>query len=515
MKGSLYIFSFEKVLFSEREKDMLFNSYIFVLLFLPSALLVYFAFNNYGWHKAALWSLTIMSFIFYAYNNVKYVCVLGISIVINWIIANLLLQTSETELPKTKKRYNRKWILQIGILINVGSIFYYKYLNFFMENINRLCAADFRLQNIILPLGISFFTFQQISYLVDSYRGETRGYTFTEYAAFVSFFPQLVAGPIVLHNEIIPQLRDKNRKRFKQENFAHGIYIFATGLFKKVLIADTFGKAVSWGWSNIETMTSLEILIVMLSYTFQIYFDFSGYCDMAVGIGRMFNMEFPINFNSPYKSYSVLEFWKKWHITLTRFLRNYIYYPLGGSKKGKLHTYVNILVVFLISGIWHGANWTFILWGGAHGFAQILNRIFKNIWDRCNPVFQWICTFGFINIMWLFFRADNIKQAVILIKRMAAMDTLTINNKLYDTFMLEEIKALEEYVRPLSYLREHIPGLYMWIALAGALFICLNMENLHVKKFKQTFFTAFQTVIMLVWSIISFAGVSIFLYFNF
>lgn len=153
--------------------------------------------------------------------------------------------------------------------------------------------------------------------------------------------------------------------------------------------------------------------------------------------------------------------------------------------------------------------------GGAHGLAQILNRIFKNIWDRCNPVFQWICTFGFINIMWLFFRADNIKQAVILIKRMAAMDTLTINNKLYDTFMLEEIKALEEYVRPLSYLREHIPGLYMWIALAGALFICLNMENLHVKKFKQTFFTAFQTVIMLVWSIISFAGVSIFLYFNF
>ena len=494
---------------------MLFNSYIFVLLFLPSVLLLYFVLNYFGRYRAALWSLTIMSFIFYAYNNVKYVCVLGISISINWMLANLLLKAKEMEFPEAKKRDSGKRILQIGILINIGSIFYFKYFNFFIDNINRLCVADFQMRNIVLPLGISFFTFQQISYLIDSYRGETRGYTFAEYAAFVSFFPQLVAGPIVLHNEIIPQLRDEKRKRFTHENFANGIYIFAAGLFKKVLIADTFGKAVSWGWSNIETMTSLEIMIVMLSYTFQIYFDFSGYCDMAVGIGKMFNIELPINFNSPYKSCSIIEFWKKWHITLTRFLRNYIYYPLGGSKKGRFHTYVNILAVFLISGIWHGANWTFILWGGVHGLAQILNRIFKNIWDRCNPVFQWICTFGFINIMWLLFRADNIQQAFMLIKRMITLDTLTINNKLYDTFMLGEIKELEKYIKPLSYLRENIPGLYMWIALAGALFICLNTENLHVKKFKHTFFTACQTIAMLVWSIISFAGVSTFLYFNF
>ena len=408
-----------------------------------------------------------------------------------------------------------KCVLLAGILINVGSIFYFKYCDFFIENLNRLCVADFQLRNILLPLGISFFTFQQISYLIDSYRGETQEYTFIEYAAFISFFPQLVAGPIVLHNEIIPQLRAEERKHFCHENFARGIYIFSVGLFKKVLIADTFGKAVSWGWSNIAIMTSLEIMIVMLSYTFQIYFDFSGYCDMAMGIGKMFNIELPINFDSPYKSYSIIEFWKKWHMTLTRFLRNYIYFPLGGSRKEKISTYINIMIVFLISGFWHGANWTFILWGIIHGIAQVLNRLFKRSWEKCNVVFQWICTFLFINIMWLIFRANSVEQAIILIKRMISMDSLTISNKLYDVFELGEIKGLEKIIKPLSYLKENIQGLYMWMALIGALFICLNLKNLHEKEFNPTLLTSCVTIILLVWSIISFTGVSTFLYFNF
>ena len=184
------------------------------------------------------------------------------------------------------------------------------------------------------------------------------------------------------------------------------------GLAKKVLIADLFGHAVSWGWGTTDTLSSMEIVIVMLSYTFQIYFDFSGYSDMAVGIGKMFNIDIPVNFLSPYKSYSILEFWKLWHITLTKFLRNYVYIPLGGNKKGYIRTYVNIILVFLLSGIWHGANWTFILWGGIHGLAQVLNRIFERTWNNCNQVFRWLCTFSFINVMWLIFRADSVMQAL-------------------------------------------------------------------------------------------------------
>ena len=232
-------------------------------------------------------------------------------------------------------------------------------------------------------MGISFFTFQQVSYLVDSYRTqETRDYGFIEYTLFVLFFPQLIAGPIVLHKEMIPQFRNEHNRIFNSENFSRGMYIFAIGLFKKVLIADTFSQAVAIGYNNVENLSSLEALLVSFSYTFQIYFDFSGYCDMAIGISSMFNINLPQNFNSPYKSTSIIDFWNRWHMSLTRFLREYVYFPLGGSRKGKVRTYVNVMIVFLVSGIWHGANWTFIVWGIMHGVAQCLNRMFKNIWAK-------------------------------------------------------------------------------------------------------------------------------------
>ena len=364
-------------------------------------------------------------------------------------------------------------------------------------------------------MGISFFTFQQVSYLVDTYRGETKDYKFIEYAAFVSFFPQLVAGPIVLHDELIPQFRNESNKIFNHENFANGIYDFAVGLFKKVLIADTFGRAVSWGWSNVDTLTAMEIGIVMLSYTFQIYFDFSGYCDMAVGIGKMFNIELPINFNSPYKACSIQEFWKRWHITLTRFLRKYVYFPLGGSKKGVLRTYVNILIVFLLSGIWHGANWTFVLWGVLHGIAQVLNRIFRKKWDKCNQVFRWILTFAFVNVMWLLFRSDSVGQAVELLKHFIMMESLDVRDELCNTFILPEINYMVDYIKPVAYLRDKIDGFYMWGALWIALFSCLNLPNIHEQEFKPSFGKVLITSFLIVWSVVSLSGVSTFLYFNF
>lgn len=486
---------------------MLFNSYIFVLLFLPLTLLFYYLLNQYVRHEAALIELILASFIFYGYQNLKYVSVLAASILINWFVSRLLLQG--------KNRVHKCILLILGLGFDIGCIFYFKYYDFFVENLNHIANTDFVLKNIALPLGISFFTFQQISYLIDSFRGETREYRFIEYAAFVAFFPQLVAGPIVLHGEIIPQFRDEKKWRFSHDGLAEGIYIFAVGLFKKVLIADTFGKAVSWGFTNVETMSSLEIIIVMLSYTFQIYFDFSGYCDMAIGIGKMFQIQLPINFNSPYKSLSILEFWERWHMTLNRFLKTYIYIPLGGSRKGKVRTYLNVLLVFLVSGIWHGANWTFILWGMIHGVANVLNRIFRKTWDKCNAVFQWICTFIFINVTWLIFRADSIGQAVDLLKRAVVAESYTISNGLKECFKLSEIAFVVDRIPPLAGVVSHISCFYVWVALAVALFICLNLKNLHEEQFKPTKTKALATVVFLIWSIMSFSEVSAFLYFNF
>lgn len=485
---------------------MLFNSYIFLLLFLPLCIWGYFFLNKKGYYKLALIELMAMSFWFYAYNHVQYLIILVGSILFNWFCSRLLLRQDIK--PK-------KIIMLLGICVNVGIIFYFKYFNFFVDNINFVFKSSFEIEKILLPLGISFYTFQQISYLVDSLKGETKEYTFLEYAVFVSFFPQLVAGPIVLHDEIIPQIRDISKKKLDHDNFANGLYVLAIGLFKKVIIADTFGLAVAWGWENLDALSSLEIILIMLFYTFQIYFDFSGYSDMAIGIARFFNISLPINFDSPYQSYSIVEFWSRWHMTLTRFLRKYVYIPLGGNKKGMIRTYINVFIVFLVSGIWHGANWTFIIWGIIHGSANILNRIFKNTWDKCNAVFRWLCTFLFINVTWLIFRADDLKQAVILIKRMICLDSFSINNGLIECFDLPELSMVAAIIKPLGTLNYKINGFYMWLFAFAGMFCVLNITNLHKKTFKPSVCKAVVTIMLFLWSIVSLSGVTTFLYFNF
>ena len=254
---------------------------------------------------------------------------------------------------------NSRLYLVIGIVANTALIFYYKYFNFFTQTINGVFKTDFVMKNIVLPLGISFFTFQQISFLVDSYKGKTRDYSFIEYALFVAFFPQLIAGPIVLHNEMIPQFRDSAKKKINADNLYSGVVLFTLGLAKKVLLADLFAKSVEWAFAgNIDSLTSLEIFIVMLSYTFQIYFDFSAYSDMATGIARMFNFSLPMNFNSPYKAMSIPDFWGRWHMTLTRFLRTYIYFPLGGSRCSALKTYRNIRGFISLCGLSSSLGYT-------------------------------------------------------------------------------------------------------------------------------------------------------------
>lgn len=486
---------------------MLFNSYVFILLFLPVTLAGYFSLNYFKKYRTANVWLILMSLWFYGYFNPQYLFLIGGSIIVNYSIAKII--------NNSNNRNVQKGLLAIGIIANLASIFYFKYFDFFIQNVNILFDKSFELQNIVLPLGISFFTFQQISYLVDSYRGETKEYSFLEYALFVSFFPQLVAGPIVLHSEMIPQFRDRMKRRANAENLGKGIYIFAIGLFKKVLIADTFGKAVAWGFGSVSELTSLEAFLVSLSYTFQLYFDFSGYCDMAIGIGNMFNLQLPINFNSPYKAVSIIDFWDRWHMSLTRFLRQYVYFPLGGSRKGKLRTYVNIMIVFLISGLWHGANWTFVLWGGIHGIANCLNRLGRKLWNKLGIITQWFLTFMFVNFAWIIFRAESIEQAGEVIKKILFFNSLSIRDEFVKCFELPEFIYLREHVGLMKVYCYKTWGVPMWIFLIGAFFIVLNFKNSSEIEFRPTLRKAFTTIVLLVWSVMSLSGVSTFLYFNF
>ncbi len=489
---------------------MLFNSYIFILFFLPVTLSIYFLLNKFSKYMVADIWLICMSLWFYAYFNTSYIVIILLSISGNYVVSRILYTRAVN-----KKIWAKKAVLAVGILINTGSIFYFKYFYFFLKNVNALFNQTFELKNILLPLGISFFTFQQISYLVDSYRGETKDYGFVEYALFVCYFPQLIAGPIVLHSEVIPQFRDREKRSFNHDNMARGLYIFAVGLFKKVLIADTFAKAVNWGFSSYTALSSMDTLLVSLFYTFQLYFDFSGYCDMALGIGSMFNIKLPNNFNSPYKALSITDFWSRWHMSLTRFLRQYVYIPLGGNRKGKVRTYINIMIVYLVSGIWHGANWTFIIWGVIHGVANCLNRIFKNTWEKVGSVTQWFLTFMFVNFTWIIFRADSISQAKYMIKKIISMDSLYVRSALWEQFKTTEFTFLEERFKIFHYLPDKITGFYMWIMLALAFFVVLNFKNASEIKFKPTGGRAVVTVVFVVWSVLSLSGISTFLYFNF
>lgn len=484
---------------------MLFNSYIFIFLFFPITLIGYFILGKINKLQVRNIFLIGMSLWFYGYFNPSYLWIICGSIIFNYV-ASKLIQRANT-------KTTAKLITAVAVIVNIAIIFYYKYYDFFISNVNSVFGTTYELKHIILPLGISFFTFQQLSYIIDSYHGETDGYRFDEYALFVCYFPQLIAGPIVLHDEIIPQFRKDSSRHYNSENFARGMYIFALGLFKKVIVADTFSAAVNWGFSDIASLGSLEAWIVSISYTFQLYFDFSGYCDMAIGIGAMMNIDITQNFNSPYKALSIPEFWSRWHITLTRFLRAYIYFPLGGNRKGTLRTYFNIMVVFLVSGIWHGANWTFIVWGLLHGLLQCITRLFNKQYERLSAVTKWMITMFFVNILWVVFRADSLSTAANFIMRMFFSPDFSISADLSKCFQLIEFTQLR-YLIPEG-IQYYLFNYEMWAFLTLALFGVLNFKNSKDFTFKPNFGRGVLTVVFTFWSIISLSGVSEFLYFNF
>ncbi len=487
---------------------MLFNSYIFIFLFLPLALAGYYGLNYLKQYKLGMAWLVGMSMWFYGYNSVQYLFILVVSILLNYLLVEVM--------SKVSLRKSRRLLMIVGVLLNLGILFYYKYYDFFIENVNAVLKTDIHLLQIALPLGISFYTFQQLSYVIDYYRQDCEKYSLLEYAAYVSFFPQLIAGPIVYHDELIPQFRDESRKKINTDSFSKGIYAFVLGLAKKVLIADTFSKIVTIGYQSVGGLNTPTILLVMVCYAMQIYFDFSGYCDMAYGIGYMFNVELPVNFNSPYKAVSIVDFWDRWHMTLTRFFTRYIYIPLGGSRRGKIRTYVNVMIVFFVSGVWHGANWTFILWGVINGIANVVHKIFGKWIERIPEAIRRGITFAFCTFSWSLFRADSVSQAQKLWNRMLHTGWGQIDTSITDKFNnMVEMEAL--YRLGLGNLITAQPWIFVTLFTVIVTIASFTMRNTQEKTsdMKYTNGRIVTITVLFIWSVMSLSEVSEFLYFNF
>ena len=385
---------------------MLFNSFEFIFLFMPISFFIYFFLLNKRLILASKGFLVFASLFFYSWWNILYLPLILSSILFNYVIGNSLNSNFK------KVKLNKISLLIFGIVLNLSLLAYFKYADFFIMNINYLTNSNNELINLVLPLAISFFTFQQIAYLVDSFKGETSEYDFLNYSLFVTFFPQLIAGPIVHHREMMSQFLKIKNKVKNYKNIAIGLFIFSIGLFKKVVLADTFAVWATNGFDQSLDLSFTEAWITSLSYTFQLYFDFSGYTDMAIGAALLFNIRLPINFNSPYKALDIQDFWRRWHITLSRFLRDYVYIPMGGNKKGNFKTYTNLMATFILGGMWHGAGWTFIFWGFLHGLALSINRFWQSLGFKCNKYLAWFITFNFINVTWVFFRAKEWDDAI-------------------------------------------------------------------------------------------------------
>lgn len=504
---------------------MVFNSYIFIMAFLPLVLIGYFLINKYccsNLGRAGLVWLLLLSFVFYAYSAPRFVLLFIVSILVNYVVTKFLKKLKQGDKGTSQIQ---KMVLIGGIILDLLPLIFFKYSNFMLDSIGLSVDEEWILE-VGVPLGISFYTFLQIAYIVDCYRSEEGfGYTFLEYATYVVFFPKITMGPIVLHDEIIPQLREADRKKLDYNNISQGFYAFTLGLAKKVLIADVLAKFVSAGFQNVDGINSATAIFVMLSYTLQLYFDFSGYCDMAGGVAKMLNIDLPYNFNSPYKARSISEFWQRWHMTLTRFFTRYVYIPLGGSRKGKFRTYVNNIIVFLLSGIWHGANWTFIFWGLLHGILMVMEKIgkdiglgfkaFKGFGAKAVNVVKWVVTFIIINVTWIFFRAESIEQAFLYLKRIFSGgwkcqdNILEIFDKLIEVRLLERIgfaAVLDNYA--------HI-AIWVILVLMIASTVLLKNTQEKMKNPKYSWARSVVTSILMVWCIISLSDVSEFLYFNF
>ncbi len=482
---------------------MVFDSYIFLLLFLPAFLLAYHpakkaALKSPKYRDISKWLIIAASLIFYAPFGIKNMAVLLCSVIVNALFGYVLINGKE----------------KAGLKLRVLAAFFLA--------INIVSLLFFKFSGVFFPVAVSFYTFNQISFLVDAYRGDIEEFSLPDYLCYILFFPKLLQGPLMGYGKFGERLEDT--AVVDAETILRGILLFSMGIFKKVILADTFGKAVDYGFGNVYGLGSLEAVLVAVFYSLQLYFDFCGYCDMAGAVCMFIGFDLPLNFNSPYKAVDIMDFWKRWHISLTGFFTRYVYIPLGGNRKGALRMYLNFLIVFLLSGIWHGSGITFIVWGAMHGVLYVLTRMVRGKDEKrmdaassfkVTDVFRVTGTFIYVTLAWVFFRAATVKDAIALITRMFTGEKKPIATQLSSCFQLDELWYVIK-VTPImktGFAWESC----MWLFLALSLvmvFFCPNAVSIS-KKCKIGLGTTLASFVLLIWSILSLAGVSTFLYMNF
>jgi alginate O-acetyltransferase complex protein AlgI len=398
---------------------VLFNSYPFVFGFLPLVLAGFALLARRRARRAALGFLILASLTFYAWWDWRFLPLILFSILFNFWLSRLVGRQVRVRGPAAT---SARALLALGIAVNLGLLGYFKYRNLLVETAGMAIGADWHLPALVLPLAISFFTFEQITYLVDVYHGATGSYDFLSYCLFITFFPHLIAGPIVRFKELVPQFTAEATFALSPDNLASGLLIFAIGLFKKVVIADTFSGWVGPIFDHAPVLVFSDAWAGTLAYALQLYFDFSGYTDMAIGLALMLNIVLPENFDSPYKAQSILDFWRRWHITLSNFLRDYLFMPLGGNRSGAARRHFNLFLTMFLGGLWHGASWNFALWGGLHGAYVTVNHLWRRTGIRLPAGVAWAITFIAVLVGWVFFRAPSLARAQVILEGMIGLN---------------------------------------------------------------------------------------------
>ena len=477
---------------------MQFNSWIFIGIFLPVVLVSFYMIGKTRFRQYSVFIIILGSLIFYGYANIAYLFYFMICIFINYLLLKNLLEK------------HKKSIFVLGLTMNIGALAILKYTNFFITSLNSIFKSDYNLIKLFIPLGLSFFTFQFIALLYDAYKGKITSVDFKKYLLFTTYFPKITQGPITLYQDFEQNLKDDSYMNFNAENFAKGLYLFTMGFGKKILIADNLAVFVNSGFNDgYLSYNSTMTLILVLSYTLQIYFDFSGYSDIAKGISMLFNIELPQNFNSPYKAISVNSFWKRWHMSLTNFFTKYLYIPLGGNRKGEVRTYLNTLIIFTVSGLWHGPNYTFIVWGVMHGIACVLEKKYSDKLENINIVIRWLYTFAFINVAWIFFRSNSLHQALQIIKNILVCDFSGVDFWKISQIALPELGTLISLLN-ITILNERFNLIYLVLLVL----IIIQSKNSDEKaaRFKPDMAHVFFSIIVLTLCILHFGSKITFIY---
>lgn len=484
---------------------MVFNSFGFIFIFLPLLLAGWNLLLNLGHRRLAILFITVMSAVLYGMFNWKYLLIIGISMAVTYLFSYII---------KIKKSLS-KLITFIAVVFHVAVLGYFKYTDFLVENINAAFKTDLTFTAILLPVGISFYTFSQIAFVIDRYRGDIEHYDFLSYAFYILYFPKIMQGPIAFPKEIIDQTRDIDKLKFDSDRYARGIILFIIGLSKKVLMADTISLIVSYTYTQAYYLDTLCVVIAGIATALNIYFDFSGYCDMADGISRMLGIELPLNFNSPFKASSVQELWQRWHITLSRFLTRYVYFPLGGSRVGVVRTVFNILLIFFISGLWHGAGWNYVVWGLVNGVLVIFDHFHKK---KILPAkVRVVLTFLFFSFSVIIFQAPSLNIAGVMIGKLSFF---TFPGFLYRTasnLTLSELYVVEEALQLLAPSMLNIYYLVLMIIILAFSLYLMTRPNAREIADSSTFKKS-QIVmlsILAVLSILSLSNVQTFIYFTF